>query len=263
MSFEKAAIMPHPPIAMPEVAGDRFGDVELTAKNMLSLSKDIVSISPDTIIIITPHAILHPTSFTTFVDSALSVNFSMFGAPQVTLNVNNDNELINLIAQARSKQEKNDLVGVKPGTRLDHGSGVPLYYLLKAGYKGKIVVINYTHANNEVHLNFGQSLFEVMESYNKKVVLVSSGDLSHRVLKEAPAGFHPDGEKFDKFIVESIEKGDYNAIINIDPTFRYNAGECAYNSLMVAFGALNRKKQNNKIYSYQAPFGVGYLVATL
>ena len=263
MSFEKVVIMPHPPIALPEIAGNRFNEVELTANNMLSLSKDIVNINPDTIIIITPHSVLHPTAFTTFIDKTLSANFNSFGAPHINFQVNNNSDLINLILQERKEMGKDDLVGIKPGTNLDHGSGVPLYYLLKAGYTGKIVVINYTHCDIETHLTLGQSLLKATDNYNKKVVLLSSGDLSHKISKSAPAGYHEDGEKFDKLIIDSIEKGNYDTIIKINPGFRFNAGECAFNSLMIAFGALNCQPKNNKIYSYQAPFGVGYLVASL
>ncbi len=41
MSLEQVVILPHPPIALPEVAGPRFAEVEKTAKGMQQLTADI------------------------------------------------------------------------------------------------------------------------------------------------------------------------------------------------------------------------------
>lgn len=263
MSLEQVVLYPHPPIALPEVAGIRFKEVEKTAKAMLDLSQYLVKSSPETIIIITPHANIHPTNFMAFSEPEITGNFSMFGAPQVQIKLKNNLQLLELIVKHRQKENKKDIAGLKPGTKLDHGSGVPLYYLLKAGYKGDVVVINYTFASQETHMGFGRTLASVAASSKQKIALLASGDLSHRIIASAPAGYHPDGKKFDELIVDSINIGDYETIAKLDPMLRENAGECAYNSLMVAFGALDFQSKNNKIYSYEAPFGVGYLVASL
>jgi MEMO1 family protein len=263
MSLEQVILMPHPPIALPEVAGPRFKDVEKTANAMFKLSQDIIKLNPELIIIITPHSNIQPASFATFSVEDLQGDFSMFGAPQVKIDMFNDLNFINKLKEIRNKSGLNDIHLMKKGVKLDHGSGVPLYYLNKAGYCGTVAVFNYSFASIVKHLDFGKSLVEAIKQTNNKAVLLASGDLSHRVIPTAPAGFHPDGEKFDKFIVDSIETGNYDQIINIDQSFRENAGECVYNSLMVAFGALNKTTMNNKIYSYEAPFGVGYLVASL
>lgn len=68
---------------------------------------------------------------------------------------------------------------------------------------------------------------------------------------------------FDDAIINGISRGDYYSIINIDQTLRRMAGECGFNSLMVGMGVVNKKVQHNEILSYEAPFGVGYLVGTL
>lgn len=263
MSLEQVVILPHPPIALPEVAGHRFKDVKKTANGMIQLATDILTSAPETLIIITPHSNIHPSAFATFSDEEITGNFNMFGAPQVNIRVKNNLNMLKTITELRNKENKNDIIQMKPGTRLDHGSGVPLYYILKAGYKGSVVIFNYTYGSIEQHQDFGRTIAQAIEQSETKVTVVASGDLSHRIIPSAPAGFHPDGKKFDKFIVDAIESGNYELITTMDQDFRANAGECAYNSLMVAFGVLNSKKKHNKIYSYEAPFGVGYLVATL
>jgi aromatic ring-opening dioxygenase LigB subunit len=263
MSLEKVVLLPHPPIALPEVAGPRFKDVLTTAEGMMAISKDIMALQPETIIIVTPHSSLHPQAFAIYADEEIKCSFAMFGAPQVQFILKNDIEFVETVSNIRNDEGKHDVVHIRSGTPLDHGSGVPIYYLLREGYQGKFVSINYTFAGIEKHIDFGKSIQGAAKQLDKKIVLVASGDLSHRITKDAPAGYHPDGEKFDKLIKDSIESGQYDNILQLNPNLRENAGECAYNSLMVAFGALNPDITSNKVYSYEAPFGVGYLVASL
>lgn len=262
MSLKQVVLLPHPPIALPEVAGPRFNEVKTTAIGMEKLAKDILTNEPELIVIITPHSSMHPRFFATYSDEIINGTFAMFGAPEVNIKIHNDLDFIQKIVETREEEGKQDIVKIKTGTLLDHGSGVPLYYILKAGYKGNIVVFNYCYGDNDYHQDFGKSIAKAAEATDKKIVLVASGDLSHRIIPSAPAGFHPDGKKFDELVVEAIKNGNYDEITNINATLRNNAGECAYNSLMVAFGAIGNTR-NNKVYSYEAPFGVGYLVASL
>jgi AmmeMemoRadiSam system protein B len=146
---------------------------------------------------------------------------------------------------------------------LDHGSCVPLYFVKEAGFRGNIVVINYSALCSEDHIIFGKLIREVINESDKKFVFIASGDLSHRLIPEAPAGYTPEGIIFDKIIEESISTGNYQNITNMDQQIRFKTGECAYNSLMVAMGVLDNKPLKNNVLSYEGPFGVGYLVATL
>src|SRR6185369_17456899 len=52
-------------------------------------------------------------------------------------------------------------------------------------------------------------------------------------------------------------------IVDIDPELRSAAGECGYRSMLVAIGATESLDANCEVISYEAPFGVGYLVAQL
>lgn len=263
MTLNKVVLMPHPPIALPEIARERFSDVEKTAKGMTDLAKDILKLSPDLLIIITPHSTLHPDGFVTFMTERLTGDFSKFGAPNVSMSLHNDVAFIETLAKKRMENGHKDILFMKETATIDHGSGVPLYYLLKEGYQGKVVIFNYSLGSTDKHKDFGKSLAEVVEELDRSAVLISSGDLSHRITPSAPAGYHPQGKDFDQLIQEAVKTGSYDDIIAMSQELRENAGECGFNSLMVAFGALNDKIKDNKIYSYEAPFGVGYLVASL
>jgi len=257
-----AALCPHPPIIIPEVGGKECAKVQKTIDAFQEISACMVEVNPETVIVITPHSYYDPQFFTVYSQKSLEGGFSRFGAPQVKLICENDLDLIELI-QSTIKDTFGNLNKIPAGASLDHGSCVPLYYLIKAGYKGKVVVINYTALSPEDHMMFGKKLAEAISLSDKNVAFIASGDLSHRLIPKAPAGYDPEGKIFDKIFVDSINDGNYDAIINIDPALRIKAGECAFNSMMVALGLLNKKPLNNKVLSYEGPFGVGYLVGTL
>ncbi len=258
------ALLPHPPIIIPDIGKDRIADAQATVDSMKEISTQIVGLNPDTIVIVTPHSIYTKDTFTFYTQQELTTSFANFGAPQVQFSVENDFDFLKALdKQIKDRKDLPKIGGIKPGTPLDHGSGVPLYYLIQAGYKGKVVVLNYCALSIKEHIEFGKLLKQTMAQCDKKFAFIASGDLSHKLIESAPAGFHPDGKTFDKIFEESIKQGDYKNIVNMDDFIRKNAGECAYNSMMMAIGVLNETSDKNKVFSYEGPFGVGYLVATL
>jgi aromatic ring-opening dioxygenase LigB subunit len=52
-------------------------------------------------------------------------------------------------------------------------------------------------------------------------------------------------------------------ITHIDQNLRQQAGECGYRSMLVALGVAEDSSQSCEVLSYEAPWGVGYLVAQL
>jgi aromatic ring-opening dioxygenase LigB subunit len=49
----------------------------------------------------------------------------------------------------------------------------------------------------------------------------------------------------------------------VDDDLRERAGECGYRSILIASGSIDESAENHESLSYEAPFGVGYLVAVL
>jgi len=92
---------------------------------------------------------------------------------------------------------------------------------------------------------------------------VASGDLSHRLKPEAPAGYNPTAHLFDEDVVAALVANAPERIINIDEGLRRLAGECGYRSMLVALGATQELPLSCEVLNYEAPFGVGYLVAQI
>src|SRR5437588_492187 len=69
--------------------------------------------------------------------------------------------------------------------------------------------------------------------------------------------------KLDEEVVEAIRTCQVSRIVDIDQELRRTAGECGYRSMLVAFGVIDDARSKCDVISYEAPFGVGYLVAQL
>lgn len=257
-----AGIAPHPPLLVPEVGGRRIERVASSKRALQDFSRRLVDSKPDTIVVISPHSPLDARRFTARGTPEIKGDFGEFNAPGVRLTFQNDLELLDAMKRAAAT-EGVELGELDRDYPLDHGALVPLYYLREAGWRGPVVVIGFTLQSNEKHLAFGRAIAGAAGSTNRRVALVASGDLSHRLIVDGPYEFEPTAHVFDEQIVDAIARGDARGVIDIDPDLRDRAGECGYRSIVIALGTVGNDLRDTQVLSYEGPFGVGYMVAVL
>jgi AmmeMemoRadiSam system protein B len=256
-----AAIVPHPPIIIPTVGSPTdLGKVLKTIKAMNKLAEVFADSQPETAIIISPHALLAPSAFTINTSPDFLGRFFSFGDFSTELTFKNDLKLVSEI-QKECENKKIPLNTIKL-QELDHGTLVPLYYLSKKYPEIKIISLSFSFLDTKTHFNFGKLLQEIInQQKNKNIAVIASGDLSHRLTEDGPAGFSPQGEVFDKTIVKLLKIKDVSGILKMDPKLIEEAGECGYRSIVILLGVLDGLNWQPEILSYEGPFGVGYLVA--
>jgi len=254
-----AAICPHPPLIIPEVGGSQTILAKKTIDALEKLAKELQKAAPDTIIIISPHGPMRYDKFTINFEDDFKGSFSDFGAIRSEYSFSNNQPLAKLIFSELRK--KHFPLEVVRESIVDHGVLVPLHHLLKDfDWKPKIIPLTYTALDWETHFNFGRFIDEVIDNIEGNVAIIASGDMSHRLTDDAPAGFSPYGVKFDQTLTELLKKDDVSKIMNLNPDFCEEAGECALRSIIIALGALDAHKYTFKQLSYEGPIGVGYLV---
>jgi AmmeMemoRadiSam system protein B len=200
--------------------------------------------------------------FTARSTAELAGDFREFHAPGIRLTFLNDLEMLDAIELA-SSTEGVELRKLDRDYPLDHGALVPLYYLHEAGWRGRVVVIGFTYQSNNEHLAFGRAIAKAAGAINRRVALVASGDLSHRLIVGGPYEYEPTAHLFDEQVVDAISRGDSNGVLDIDPNLRERAGECGYRSIVIALGCVGENLRDHEVLSYEGPFGVGYMVAVL
>jgi AmmeMemoRadiSam system protein A/AmmeMemoRadiSam system protein B len=254
-------IAPHPPIMVPEVGRESIREVRSSIEAMAELTSRIIASGAESVVLISPHAPLEAHAFVAYDDSTLHGDFANFRAPKTVVEASLDNEFLQTLAQTAAQHN----FEVMPIGRcdLDHGTTVPLYFLHRNGWSGRVVALGYSFLTTDEHLLFGECIAEAADSIGRPLGLIASGDLSHRLQPQAPAGYNPNAYLFDEQVVNAIESSQPGRILDIDPQLRKLAGECGYRSIVVALGATRRSKLACEVLNYEAPFGVGYMVAQL
>jgi AmmeMemoRadiSam system protein A len=130
-------------------------------------------------------------------------------------------------------------------------------------YNYKIVRISQSGMNAGAHYDFGRIIAEAAENTGRRVIIIASGDLSHKLSKDAPYGFAPEGEKFDKAVTDALSRGNFAALFDVPENIRERAAECGYNSYIILAGCLDKQQKQIKaeLFAYECPFGVGYASA--
>jgi AmmeMemoRadiSam system protein A/AmmeMemoRadiSam system protein B len=256
-----AGIAPHPPIMVPEVGREAAGEVRSSIDAMAALTARIVDAGAETVIIISPHAPLDPAAFIAYGGPQLHGDFANFRSATTTVEAEIDEELLHEISRIAAEKEL-QLLRIH-GHDLDHGTTVPLYFLQRNGWHGRVIALGYSFVSNEDHVRFGECIRQAIEKVGRPVAFIASGDLSHRLKVNAPAGYNPIAHFFDEEVVDAIRTSSTGRIVNIDQELRRIAGECGYRSMLVAIGVAGGGERNCEVLNYEAPFGVGYLVAQL
>ncbi len=256
-----SGIAPHPPIMVPEVGREAISEVRGSIEAMAELTRRIIRSGAETVVIISPHAPLSPDAFVAYQAKQLRGDFANFRAPATTVEFPLDNELLAAITTAAAGE--NYEVPALADYDLDHGTAVPLYFLDRNGWQGRVVALGYSFLGNEDHLKFGECVRNAAESIGRTVAFIASGDLSHRLKPEAPAGYNPSAHFFDEQVVNALKRNTPSQIVDIDQDLRRAAGECGYRSILVALGLAQTLPAACEVLHYEAPFGVGYLVAQL
>lgn len=251
------AITPHPPILVPGIgAPTDLTRIAATKQAMEKLAGVLQKKQPETIIVISPHAPLRPDSFGINVCEALAGDLCQFGSAFSSSFANH----LSLTEKIAAKCKTKELPVFFFHSTLDHGALVPLFYLApKAGTK--LVHLAFSFLPQETHFAFGQALGEVLNECKEKTAIVASGDLSHRLSREAPAGYSPKGKIFDKELIGFLQTKNTQGILELDEDLVEEAGECGLKSIVILLGALTGKPWQFEQLGYEGPFGVGYLVA--
>ncbi len=253
-------ISPHPPLLIPEIGGGRIKEADRTDRSLRTCAQKLASHAPDTVVLITPHGRISETNIRLYSSSLFDGDFSMFGVPNAKMSGEGDPGLAEAAAsRSRGREPRCETI---PDISLDHGVMVPLHYIRKAGFNGKILPLAVSLSPLSELFEFGMFFADVVRASDKKVAVVGSADMSHRLTKSAPSGYSPNGEIFDKKLVELVKNNDTRSILDFDADLAEEAGQDALWSIAILLGILDGGGFKPDVLSYEGPFGVGYMVVS-
>ncbi len=253
-----AAFTPHSPLLIDSIGKENIKQLSKTREAMKKLSDDLKASHPDIILVVSSHSSMHKNAFTLNLHDQYVVEFHEFGDLSTSMEFGPDLELISAI-QSEARKQSIPFV-LESHASLDYGCGVPLF-LLSDEIKPRLVPVSYSGTDRKQHVAFGRLLNDVMQQSHKRIAVLASGDLSHSLSSDAPMGFREEGKEFDDMIVRAIEHKSISKLLSFDEERLEKASECALRPMLILFGIIDQLKVRAENLSYEAPFGVGYLVA--
>ena len=260
MSIVGAFIVPHPPIVLPEVGRGEERKIQNTIDAYNSVSKQIEELEPDTIVVVSPHAVMYMDYIHISPGENASGDLRQFGVGSINMDVKLDSEFVDMLSKFAEKAGLPAGTKGKRNEKIDHGTLVPLRFLNQYTTNYKLVRIGISGLPYIDHYNFGMCISQTAEKLGRRTVLIASGDLSHRLKEDGPYGYAPEGPAFDKEIISAMEQANFIEFLNFNPIFSEAAGECGLRSFIIMAGALDGKAVKPEFLSYEGTFGVGYAV---
>jgi AmmeMemoRadiSam system protein A/AmmeMemoRadiSam system protein B len=229
-----------------------------TKRALAEISAEIGQYNPDTLIVISPHSIMYGDYFHIAPGKEASGGFGRFGADGIRFSVGYDSELAALIGKIAEAGGFPAGFEGESSPELDHGVMVPLAFL---GTNRKIVRISLSGLPVREHYRLGVIISEAASALSRKIAVVASGDMSHKLKADGPYGLEPEGAEFDKIMQECARDADFGKLLAVDDKLRGKAAECGYLSFVILAGCLDGMNVKSRVLCYEAPFSVGYLTA--
>lgn len=258
-------LMPHPPIIIPDIGKGEEKKIDKTTKACNEIGVEIASLKPETIVLITPHGTMLPDAIAISDEDRITGDLRNFRCSNIKMDIPIDREFNIKLGTACHLEgipsvllDSNLLRRYDCSYELDHGTMVSLYFINKYYNEYNLVHITYSLLGNIELYKFGMEIEKVAKELDRKIVIIASGDLSHKLKEEGPYSYSPYGEKFDKGFLGNLEKGDITSLFNMDSTMVEEAAQCGLNSVYILLGAMEGKEVKGELLSYEGPFGVGY-----
>ena len=252
---------------LPEIGGAELEKMKATVQAVQQASARIAEQKPDTVVIMTPHNLVFQDGAAILMAPALYGNLENFGFPELSMQAVTDMDLARTIW--RECQDFLPLYQITPEwcqkyghkMAIDQGAFVPLYYLRQAGYSGPVVILSPCFSNYDNMEMLGSFVERAATLCQKRIAVIASGDLSHRLLPGSPNGYTPKGAIFDKTVMQALQDQDDGILRDMPASLIEDAGMCGLPSVYFLFGLLLSMNPVMPVYSYEGPFGVGYGVA--
>ncbi len=257
-------VAPHPPIMVQAAGGSRTHVTSASIDAMREAAALLGRFAPETLVVMSPHAPGFTDAITVDTAPHLSGSLADFGAPDARIEASADVELAEEILRSLDDAGVSAIprpadARLRPGV-LDHGVIVPLSYLDPDSH-WPLVVLSLSGLSLQAHRQAGAAIASAAMSLGRRIAFIASGDLSHRLTREAPAGYAPRGSDFDDAVVDAFRKSDLSALTSIDPALIEEAGECGLRSFVALSGVL--PAATSRVLAYEGPWGVGYLTAVV
>ncbi|HEU4947389.1 MAG TPA: class III extradiol dioxygenase subunit B-like domain-containing protein [Kribbella sp.] len=233
MPIVAAAVCPHPPLLVPEIAGGAAPELDGLRAGCLAALDQLADAQPDALLVVGAG----PETGIRY-DADAGGDFGPYGAPGVRVGSG------------------------KPGLPLSLLVGYWLVLQSNTAGLPRTAVTIATGATPRACAQLGRELAGSADASGAVVALLVMGDGSPRRSEHSPAHLHPRAEIFDATVAAALDAADTETLAALDPNLATELQAAGRAPWQVLAGATSSGDWHGELTYNAAPYGVGYFVAT-
>ncbi len=256
-----AAIVPHSPVLVPGIGKRHRRKLAATAAALRLLEQELYAAQPQLLAIVSPHGAIAADFFGVTAAECLQADFSAFGDFTPAPTWRGDTVTAQRLRAADETGHHAPPFRLLGSSEIDYGVAVPLVLMASRLPRLPVLPLRISGRSPADHWQFGAFLGQQFRTNERRVAVVASGDLSHRLTPHSSAGFSPRGAAFDRAMLECIRRGDASAVVNLEPGLVAEAAACGFLPIVTVLGLVDGMAVQPVVLNYEGPLGVGLLTA--
>ncbi|MDE2968399.1 MAG: class III extradiol dioxygenase subunit B-like domain-containing protein [Chloroflexota bacterium] len=254
------AVLPHPPILLPQIAQGREVHARATLDAYETVAVRLRELDVQRLLLISTHGVVTLNRFHAL-DADLSGSFERFGHPGLTFDRPIDQDMAHCLLAAAEPADL-PLTRTAIWEQSDHSVGVPIT-LLGDALPPAVGIVSISFRPARDHFRLGQSIGRALSDLSGPTAIIASGDAVHRLNEDSPRGQHPRGQEVQQTYETALENWDHESLIAIDESLRREVDESVISPTLILMGALAGLTAHPRILCSEHPWGVGYVTALI
>lgn len=251
-----AAILPHSPLLVPNIGKKNQELFSATLDACKLVAAELIATQPELVIIISGDETKPDLSFAINLSPRFISDLSSFGDLVTRWQFKGE---ITAAAQFREYLEGQENIQLITNEDLNYMASIVASLAEVTEAMPLMPVITNTK-NLKLNFVFGQHLQKCILSQQKKIAVIASADLSHRLNKKSPAGYLAKAKKLDQKIVSSLTAGKTKELITLSEAILEETAVEDLPTISVLLGIIDGYNWPSRLLSYESPFGVGHAV---
>ncbi len=255
MTLENVFIIPH---------GDEI--IDHPNKESIELSEKIVELtdgdSSETVVVISPHGLKLSKSIGVVNTQYLKGDLTL-KTRTIKEDYETDRNLASKIASSgKLTQEVSFVTSSGPLSvfPLDFGTLIPLTFFGKK----KVVAIGQPRLwDLEGLMDFGKTLTNIIEDYERKVTIIISADQAHTHAPDGIYGYAPESKSYEELIEECIASSDLSPILDLKQDFVDKAKPDSFWNMVILKGIMDYTHKRSALDYHYIEHYFGMLLAHL
>ena len=255
------AVLPHPPILLPEIGQGREAEAQATLDAYASVAGRLQDLEVRRLLMISTHGIVTLGRFHAL-RSEIAGDFGRFGAAALTYGHRTDTVLIDAVMSAADDHDV-PFTAVSSWEQSDHSIGVPIR-LLAGALPAQIAVVSMSFRSALDHVAAGRAVGAALAGIGERAAVIASGDAVHSLSDGSPIRQHPRASEVQQAIESAITAWSADGLMALDDGLRRAVDESVVSPTLMLMGALEGAASvKARILAAEHPWGVGYVTALI